>query len=349
MIISATGVVPNTSLFPKKGTAVSAAEPRDLFASTDEESDNEAEKEEERKKRLRSKMSLCNWDVLPTKLEPNVFHRYIDGGVLVNRNMQTTGSPDVYAAGDCATLLWPRYIHQFERDDGGRTRFIVPSSHWGFESLAVHGGFKKDREAEFKKEEVASRPREFPPYWFQMRLWSQAKVQGAYAARCMMGTKGLLEEDGGPAFELFAHMTNFGRHKVVLLGLYNGQGLDEAYADALKNINIEVVSKEYALDDISALQKEQRINQKFLSSDSPLQVQMRMSYGEEYIKLVFFHGALVGAMLIGDTGLEETCENLILSRMDLRLHKTLAEEGKEPVYNIINILNPEMDIEDFFD
>jgi len=45
---------------------------------------------------------------------------------------------------------------------------------------------------------------------------------------------------------------------------------------------------------------------------------------------------MVGAVLIGDTDLEETFENLILNQMDLTPY------GEE-------LLNPDIDIEDYFD
>lgn len=45
---------------------------------------------------------------------------------------------------------------------------------------------------------------------------------------------------------------------------------------------------------------------------------------------------MVGAVLIGETDLEETFENLILNQMDLTAY------GEE-------LLNPDIDIEDYFD
>ena len=48
------------------------------------------------------------------------------------------------------------------------------------------------------------------------------------------------------------------------------------------------------------------------------------------------HGRMVGALLIGDTDLEETFGNLILNQMDL------SRFGED-------LLNPDIDIEDFFD
>ena len=65
-----------------------------------------------------------------------------------------------------------------------------------------------------------------------------------------------------------------------------------------------------------------------------IDVQMRVVPQEEYIKLVLANDRLVGALLIGDTGLEETFENLILSQV--------------PVADI-DLLDPDFDVEDFFD
>ena len=58
--------------------------------------------------------------------------------------------------------------------------------------------------------------------------------------------------------------------------------------------------------------------------------------GVEYVKVVLKEGRMYGAILIGDTDLEETFENLILNRMDLTPFKD-------------DLLNPDIDIEDFFD
>ena len=47
-------------------------------------------------------------------------------------------------------------------------------------------------------------------------------------------------------------------------------------------------------------------------------------------------GRVIGAILIGETDLEETIENLILNQIDV---SSLGED----------LLNPDIDIEDYFD
>jgi hypothetical protein len=112
-------------------------------------------------------------------------------------------------------------------------------------------------------------------------------------------------------FQLFSHSTRFFGFKVVLLGLFNAQGLLE--------------------------------DPPLPNSDLPLVTSDRLSYllrispeAGEYIKCVLQDGRLQGAILIGDTGLEETLENLILNQIDLT-----------PFGD--NLLNPDIDIEDYFD
>lgn len=58
--------------------------------------------------------------------------------------------------------------------------------------------------------------------------------------------------------------------------------------------------------------------------------------GEEYAKVIISDDRVQGAMLIGETDLEETIENLILNGTDV-------SEIKD------DLLNPTVDIEDYFD
>ena len=63
---------------------------------------------------------------------------------------------------------------------------------------------------------------------------------------------------------------------------------------------------------------------------------VRYTEGVEYIKLVMVDGKVQGGVFIGDTDLEETMENLILNQIDVGF---LGE----------SLLDPDVDIEDYFD
>eukprot|EP01132_Coremiostelium_polycephalum_P008419 gene8419-10338_t len=153
--------------------------------------------------------------------------------------------------------------------------------------------------------DVCHLPWSTSPFWFQMRLWSQARIMGRFAAQCI-AKESVHDQPGVEVdeistpfeFELFAHVTKFFGFKVIMLGLYNGQTLD------LSNENIKIYK--------------------------------RAELGEEFVRIILKDGKLQGALLIGDTDLEETFENLILNQIDL---STFGED----------ILNPDIDIEDYFD
>ncbi len=63
---------------------------------------------------------------------------------------------------------------------------------------------------------------------------------------------------------------------------------------------------------------------------------VRYTGGKEYVKVILKDGRMVGALLLGETDLEETFENLILNEMDL------SQFGE-------GLLDPDIEIEDFFD
>ena len=128
-----------------------------------------------------------------------------------------------------------------------------------------------------------------------MRLWTQARQMGWYAAKCMAAASVGESIDMDFSFELFTHVTKFFNYKVVLLGKYNAQGLGS---------NHELL--------------------------------LRCTKGQEYIKAVLQNGRMMGAVLIGETHLEETFENLILNQMNLSAY------GED-------LLDPNIDIEDYFD
>ena len=70
------------------------------------------------------------------------------------------------------------------------------------------------------------------------------------------------------------------------------------------------------------------------SESESVTILVRVTRGVEYIKIVLLGGRVVGALLIGDTDLEETFENLICN---------------EILVGDMNLLDPTVDIEDFFD
>lgn len=66
------------------------------------------------------------------------------------------------------------------------------------------------------------------------------------------------------------------------------------------------------------------------------EILLRITKNQEYVKIILENGKMQGAVLIGETDLEEMCENLILNQLDLSMY------GED-------LLNPDIDIEDYFD
>lgn len=174
--------------------------------------------------------------------------------------------------------------------------------------------------------------------WYQMRLWTQARSMGIYSAHCMLGIADSMASDF--FFELFAHVTRFFGYKVVLLGRYNAQGLGNIVENAIKEMVVapdglikrecgSVVAQGGAITSAT-------YDVECDSCSSSTEIWTRISPKMEYVKLVISHGKIVGALLIGNTDLEETFENLILNCLDV------SAIG-------IELLNPDVDIEDYFD
>jgi hypothetical protein len=80
-----------------------------------------------------------------------------------------------------------------------------------------------------------------------------------------------------------------------------------------------------------------RISSENTKKNSPIEIWIRITPGKEYIKLVLRDDKLIGALLIGDTDLEEVFENLILNRLNIQQ------------IGIENLLDPDIDIGDYFD
>jgi len=173
--------------------------------------------------------------------------------------------------------------------------------------------------------------------WYQMRLWTQARSMGIYTAHCMLGVADSMASDF--FFELFAHVTRFFGFKVVLLGRYNAQGLGDGVENAIKEMVVApdgLIKREHGAVVAQGGAITPATYDVECDSSSSTEIWTRITPGTEYIKLVVSHGKIVGALLIGNTDLEETFENLILNCLDV------SAIG-------IELLNPDVDIEDYFD
>lgn len=135
--------------------------------------------------------------------------------------------------------------------------------------------------------------------WFQMRLWTQARHMGYYVSKCILAHIQGRDPSIYFNFDCFTHCTIFFGYKVVLLGRYNGQLIDK---DKFHKCEIIV-----------------RVNPR-----------------KDYIKLLLLEGKIVGAVLIGNSGMEETIENLIHDAIDVSAFKETLLDGT-------------LDIDDYFD
>ncbi|XP_053110004.1 pyridine nucleotide-disulfide oxidoreductase domain-containing protein 1 isoform X2 [Hemicordylus capensis] len=206
--------------------------------------------------------------------------------------------------------LWPVYVEltngkvygcDFIVSATGVVPNVQPFLDGNNFTLGEDGGLKVDKYMHtslpdiYAAGDICTTSWEPSPFWQQMRLWTQARQMGWYAAKCMAADALGEPIDMDFSFELFAHVTKFFSYKVVLLGKYNAQGL--------------------GLDH---------------------ELMLRCTKGREYVKVVMQNGRMMGAVLIGETDLEETFENLILNQMDL------SRYGE-------HLLDPNIDIEDYFD
>lgn len=68
----------------------------------------------------------------------------------------------------------------------------------------------------------------------------------------------------------------------------------------------------------------------------PYNLHFRITEKNEYVKVISKNSRIHGAVLIGNTDLEETMENLILNQTDINQIED-------------NLLDPQVDLEDYFD
>ena len=165
--------------------------------------------------------------------------------------------------------------------------------------------------------------------WFQMRSWSQAAQSGAQCARSMLQVDGY-EYGLGFNFELFTHSTTFFGLKVNLLGSFNLQKFlpeaDEKDVRILSRKFIDDGSSNSSIEDAKKNNSEEKGEDYFTSLCS----------NSTFIRVVTYKGKVVGAVLVGETNLEETFENLIQDKIDVSHLEN-------------DLLDPDVDIEDYFD
>lgn len=166
---------------------------------------------------------------------------------------------------------------------------------------------------------------------------------GSYAAQCMAD----VEEDYGldQHLHIFAHITRFFGFKVVLLGQYNAQGLGEGLENVVKKTVLLPDTVNNEANDINDSCDGQRKRRKVWQEDVPTtpgrssseyEIWSRVAPNKHFIKLVVRRGRIIGAMLIGDTDMEEVFENLILNQLDV--------SALGPA-----LLDPDIDLADYFD
>mmetsp|Transcript_11237 Transcript_11237/g.18872 ORF Transcript_11237/g.18872 Transcript_11237/m.18872 type:complete len:229 (+) Transcript_11237:271-957(+) len=226
-----------------------------------------------------------------------------------------TNIPDVYAAGDCCAYQ-PHVVFSPPMNTAATTTNVNCTSNTT--PLVTFNPAPVD---------AWGNP---TTHFFQMRLWTQARLMGLLAAQVMCGKV----DDYGTEmqFELFAHVTRFFGYKVVMLGRYNAQGLGANRETVTK----ELVVTEAGLQRTSSMPAWRESNANSVKTTNELEIWIRVTFQKEFIKLVVLRGKVVGALLIGNTELEEVCENLIMNRLDV------SELG-------IDMLNPDLDLADYFD
>jgi NAD(P)H-nitrite reductase large subunit len=169
--------------------------------------------------------------------------------------------------------------------------------------LAEDGGIKVNSKMETSLKDVyaagdsCTASWDLAPHWFQMRLWSQARQLADYAARSMWDAY----SSPNTKFDL--------------------DFCFELFAHITNFFGYKII----LLGNYDA---------KGLGND--YQLMIRCTQDLEYVKLVLYQGRIQGCLLIGETDLEETFENLILNQIDVSIY------GED-------LLDPNIDIEDYFD
>eukprot|EP00794_Sanderia_malayensis_P018818 gene18818-20714_t len=168
--------------------------------------------------------------------------------------------------------------------------------------LAEDGGISVDENMKtnlsnvFAAGDVCTASWDTSPNWFQMRLWTQACQMGCYAAKCMIADD---KEEENMSLDFCFEMF---AHVTTFFGYK---------LCLLGKYNAQGLTDGY-------------------------EILVRYTPGREYVKVVMKNNRMIGALLLGETDLEETFENLILNEMDL------SQFGD-------SLLDPNIEIDDFFD
>jgi len=185
----------------------------------------------------------------------------------------------------------------------------------------------------------------------QINLWTQSYLAGVLGARMMIG-ESFAEEKGGQmacGFECFSHRTRLLGKKVVLMGNFNGQGMmgmeKENFTSFVVDLGgrglLEGGGDNFLKPDLGEEEVEVEGSGKRetsivgLDENEGVKIEVRVG-NEEYVKVITKRGRVVGAMLVGETDLEETLENLMLSKI------FVGNLG-------FDLLDSSIDLEDFFD
>ncbi|KAI6184190.1 hypothetical protein M3Y97_00569700 [Aphelenchoides bicaudatus] len=154
-------------------------------------------------------------------------------------------------------------------------------------SIEVNENMRTNIDGTYACGDIATiKRKETPRTWKQMRLWTQARITGLFAGRCMADPD--LQLDSW--FEMFSHVTTFAGQKIVLLGDFLAETND-----------VEHVFGEHTLT-----------------------------------RIVIENNRIIGAILVGDTGLDEVFETLILNSFNV-------SDLPRP------IVNQQIDLADYFD
>ena len=166
--------------------------------------------------------------------------------------------------------------------------------------------------------------------WFQMRSWSQAAQSGAQCARSMLQVDGY-EYGLGFNFELFTHSTTFFGLKVILLGSFNLQ----KFLPEADEKDVRILSRKF-IDDGSSSSSSIEVANNNNNEEKGEEYFTSLCSNSTFIRVVTYKGKVVGAVLVGETNLEETFENLIQDKIDVSHLEN-------------DLLDPDVDIEDYFD